>query len=507
MFGMKTIKRMLWGITALLPVFGASLAVSGQQSTIIMPINQATSYKGEEFLLIGTATRGAGEPIIAIDPKNPNILLVGAMSNLHQVEGQSLLPTKNGFDSNALIAYRNTPESSVSTYAISYDRGLTWRHFEDPFRDYDRENTTADTFVSAGPDGTLYIGAMSFFPQNASPLIKKNEVLPSPGHLLYGGSDIAWSSDEGKTWSTPMRVMGQSTPLEEYAPGVKPNLRGSTPYDRPYLIIDQSTGTLYVPGSGTGTDPAVHTETFLRTSDDGGKTWGLIHSYDSLDFPQTSFSSHPSAANGAVAVMYVASSVPASAGSGKCPCVVFAVSRDEGKTFDRHVVQFNMYDQKNFFQMAIPAVAADPSHPGRFAAMTFGASNTEIMVQVTDDYGKTWKGPVKAGSVLDTTIVKPDIGYSPKGELALMWLATKPDGTYTMWSNASHDGGFTFGKQVQVSQAASPARATIKFRGNNWDGDDLSTIAVDNDYVHIVWADGRAGFLGAWYARVPLSSY
>jgi hypothetical protein len=25
--------------------------------------------------------------------------------------------------------------------------------------------------------------------------------------------------------------------------------------------------------------------------------------------------------------------------------------------------------------------------------------------------------------------------------------------------------------------------------------------------VHIVWADGRAGFLGAWYARVPLASY
>ena len=37
--------------------------------------------------------------------------------------------------------------------------------------------------------------------------------------------------------------------------------------------------------------------------------------------------------------------------------------------------------------------------------------------------------------------------------------------------------------------------------------DDLSSIAVDNDYVHIVWADGRAGFLGAWYARIPITSY
>jgi hypothetical protein len=472
-----------------------------------LAVNHATSYKGEEYLLAGSASRGAGEPIIAIDPKDPNTILVGVSANLHQVEGQSLVVTEKGFDPDSLVVYRNTPDSSISTFAISHDRGRTWHYFDDPFREYDQMNTTGNNFVGAGPDGTLYIGAISFFPRNASPLVKKNEVLPYPGHLLYGGTDIAWSKDGGKTWSTPVRVMGQSTPLEEYDTGLKPNLRGSTPYDRPYLAIDQSTGTLYIPGTGTGTDPAVHGETFLRTSTDGGTTWGLIHAYDSPDYPQANFSSHPSAANGAVAALYVASKVPASAGSGKCPCVVFAVSRDEGKTFDRHVLQFGTYLQRNLPQFTIPSVAADPSHPGRFAAMIFGGENTEILVQVTDDYGKTWKGPVKAGVVPGTVVVKPDIAYSPKGELALMWLATKPDGTYTMWSNASHDGGFSFGKQIQVSQAPSPARASIKERGNNWDGDDNGWIVVDDEFVHIVWADGRAGFLGTWYARVPLSSY
>lgn len=367
-------------------------------------------------------------------------------------------------------------------------------------------NTTADTFVGVAPDGTLFIGAMSFFPMNASPLMKKNEVLPYPGHLLYGQTDIAWSSDEGKTWSTPVHVMGQATPLEEYAPGVKPNQRGSTPYDRPYLTADQTTGTIYVPGSGTSSDP-VHMETFLRVSNDNGKTWGLIYSYDSPDYPQGGFGSRPAAANGALAVAYVASSVPASAGAGKCPCVVVGVSRDEGKTFDRHVVQFDTFVPKRFNMIASPAVAADPSHAGRFAAMMYVNGNTELQVRVTDDYGKTWKEPVKAGSVPGTVICKPDIAYSPKGVLAVMWLAVNEDGTYTAWSNASHDGGGTFGKQIQVSTAPSPARPTIKYRGNNWDGDDLSTIAVDNDFAHIVWADGRAGFLGAWYARVPLTSY
>jgi hypothetical protein len=60
---------------------------------------------------------------------------------------------------------------------------------------------------------------------------------------------------------------------------------------------------------------------------------------------------------------------------------------------------------------------------------------------------------------------------------------------------------------MKVSTVASPARAAIKDRGNNRDGDDLSSIAVDNDCVHIVWADARTGFLGTWYARIPIASY
>jgi hypothetical protein len=157
--------------------------------------------------------------------------------------------------------------------------------------------------------------------------------------------------------------------------------------------------------------------------------------------------------------------------------------------------------------MGNPSLSADPSHPGRFAIMTLTQGNAEMQVYLTDDYGKTWKGPVRAGSTPGATILRPDMAYSPRGELAVMWLAVYPDQSYSAWSAASHDGGSQFSPSLQVSHGKSPARASIKYRGNNWDGDDLSSLAVDNDYVHIVWADGRAGFLGAWYARVPLTSY
>lgn len=121
---MQRIERLFWAVAAFLALLGGSIAANGQQPITDLPVNQATSYKGEEFLLIGSATRGAGEPIIVIHPKNPDIILVGAMANLHQVEGQKLMVTERGFDPESLIAYRNTPGSSISTYAISYDRGL-----------------------------------------------------------------------------------------------------------------------------------------------------------------------------------------------------------------------------------------------------------------------------------------------------------------------------------------------------------------------------------------------
>jgi len=481
------------------------VGAKAQQSTIDLPVNEATSYKGEEYLLIGSAGRGAGEPVIAIDRTNPNNIIVGAMANQNYVEGEPLGTGQQRVSIEARVKYRNTPGASISTYAISHDRGRTWQMMDDPFRDYFRMNGTADAFVGTGKDGRLFIGAMNFFPQNASPLQLELEKEPNPG-LLYGAIDLASSTDGGKTWSDPSHVMGQATPLEEYAPGVKPHLLGKTPYDRPFLITDMSTGTIYIPGNGSGGDPT-HRETFFRVSRDNGKTWGLVYSYDSSDYPQLGGASKPAAANGALGLAYIASSVPANAGSGKCPCVIFALSRDEGKTFERHVVQYDFPMPKGFGGMGSPGLAADPSHPGRFAMMMLTGGNSEMQMYVTSDYGKTWKGPVKVGSVPETTMSKPDVAYSPGGDLAVMWLAVSAQGTYSVWSNASHDGGTTWGSQVHVSQASSPVRGSIKNRGNNWDGDDLSSIAVDNEFVHIVWADGRAGFLGAWYARVPLSSY
>ena len=69
---MNRIKWLVLGLSALMPALVGHTQETGQQKAIDLPINLATSYKGEEYVLMGSATRGAGEPVIAINPKDPN---------------------------------------------------------------------------------------------------------------------------------------------------------------------------------------------------------------------------------------------------------------------------------------------------------------------------------------------------------------------------------------------------------------------------------------------------
>src|ERR1051326_5520658 len=98
--------------------------------------------------------------------------------------------------------------------------------------------------------------------------------------------------------------------------------------------------------------------------------------------------------------------------------------------------------------------------------------------------------------------------FSPKGILGLFWLkqicADYPSGGYGVWTAASRDGGKTF-KTARLSRDISPV--VSRERGNFLFGNDLSSMDVDENYVHVVWGDNRTGFLRTWYGRVPLSAY
>lgn len=148
-------------------------------------------------------------------------------------------------------------------------------------------------------------------------------------------------------------------------------------------------------------------------------------------------------------------------------------------------------------------LAADPVKEGQYAIAR--QSGQTIFVNITLDGGKTWGQPVAAARVPDGVAYgHRAMKYSARGDLALIWKATYPDRRFDVWSSVSRDGGSVF-HTLRVSHAVSPPY--IPERGNFMLGDDLSSLDVDDRYLHVVWGDNRSGFEATWYGRVPLDAY
>ena len=513
--------------------YAAAGMIAGALVATMLPHSEAQpqineTVKPDEYLILGDANRGAGEPMIAVNRNDPDNIVIVAMATLHRLpNGEApdgpIPPTGPGVGSVAhsmtqRVRELSTQDETVTDVAVTRDGGKTWEFSTDRFRQFFKRNRCHDSFAGAGPDGTMYFGCI---PHIASDNTDFDQGYTQGGEPrnMRGGSAIAWSEDKGRTWSDPVWVHPDHSP-QLYAPGLSGRLRFeyASPWDRPYFAADDSTGTIYVSGSGGGT--------FIRASHDRGRTWGIIYPLVSDDYPGGGgFGSTFSAGHGLLVTAYNANRVPEELHA-QCPCPVLGTSRDDGKTWTHYLLP-NVPPEPGPPPAAAPApaagapgrggrggfggpsyvIAVDPSRSGRYALARVGLAR--ITVSVSEDGGKTWSNPVAAAEVPPGhAIGHRGMKFSPKGDLALFWLkqirADYPAGGYDVWTAASRDGGKTF-KTVRLSRDISPV--VSRERGNFLFGNDLSSMDVDGRFVHVVWGDNRTGFLGTWYGRVPLSAY
>jgi len=463
----------------------------------------------DEYLLMGDATRGAGEPMIAVDPTNAKNIVAVAMGNLQRLGGTAAT-------SNMTDAFHGAADSTITWLAVTHDGGNTWKVGELPIRT-GKFTRCPDSFVNATDDGTFLAGCEP----------------PETTGDFYGMSALVISTDKGETWSKPVDLIS-SYGVKRFAAGLKPRIGGNAPWDRPFLYIDDSTGIIYAQAGGGETDidtapGGFRTQGYITASTDKGKSFGTIYAWDSREYPQMG-RGRMTAGHGAAAVAYMARTVPAS-DNATCPCVVFGLSRDHGKTFSYHVLKEiaapptmggrggpsanpggrgpagngrGIPGGGGRGNGGVAGLATDPTRPGRFAIMT--GTNTEYRVSISNDFGQTWSAFVTAGRTPNAvSLTKPSLEYSRQGVLALMWRAIYEDRTYDIWSSISRDGGATFSAPLRVSHAVSPG--SVPERNAGMFGDDIQHLDVDGQNVHLVWADSRAGFQGVWYGRVPLSAY
>lgn len=480
-----------------------SLMFLGSALLIAQAPTAGSAPHAEEYLLLGDATRGAGEPMIAVDPTDPRNIIAVAMGDLHRPDDS---PITRGMTD----AYHALPNSTITWLGVTHNGGRTWKVGELPILDHKQFTRCPDSFITVSSDGTFYAGC---------------EPRETSGNF-FGGSYMVVSKDKGETWGPAIPII-TSYDKARFGPGLKPRIGENSPWDRPFLKIDASTGVIYGQAGGGETDidqkPGVYRiQGYITASTDHGKSFGSIYSWDSPDYPQLGRGDF-AAANGALLVVYLARSAPAATGA-KCPCMVLGLSRDLGKTFQYHVLANvptppvpgpppSMAPRATPDGKPAPfpgargpgglQLVADTTTPGRFALMI--VHNDRLEVSLTNDSGTTWSDWKLAGTVPDTKITKPWINYSPSGVLALMWRAISADGTYEIYSAASRDGGADFSRPLRVSQHPSPFR--IDERAGGWFGDDLQDLVVNGDNVYMVWGDSRSGFLGTWFGRIPLAAY
>ncbi|MGH9353678.1 MAG: hypothetical protein ACRD2G_16205, partial [Terriglobia bacterium] len=286
------------------------------------------SFKSEEYLLLGSATRGAGEPMLAVDPVDPQNIVVTAMGSLHKLSGAPI--------SRSMVnEYHATPFSTIPLLAVTHNGGRTWKTGVLPILGVfsvggwqsARFTRCPDPFAAASEDGTFFVGC--------EPRTTHGED--------FGGSYTLISKDQGGTWNTTPIPLITSWSLPRFAPGLKPRIGGvASPWDRPFVKIDDSTGIVYDQAGGGQTDidqkPGEYRiQSYITSSTDGGRHFGTIYSWDSKQYPESGRGAY-AVAYGALAVVYPARSAPAREHA-ECPCVVFGISHTRGRSFNYQVIR------------------------------------------------------------------------------------------------------------------------------------------------------------------------
>jgi hypothetical protein len=490
------------GLTILVGLAGMTLSAQRPPGPPAVPLPE---YASEEYLLLGDATRGAGEPMIAVDPTNPKNIIAVAMGSVQQLHGK---PATAG----STNLYHLVSRSTINWLAVTNDGGVTWTVREQPILSGKFERCP-DAFADVTKDGVFIAGC------------EPRETTSDPD--FFGMSAFQLSHDKGKTWGHVVEMVSDYG-LKRFAPHLKPisgafpagdPKRAAThsPWDRPFTHIDDSTGVIYgvaQGGSTTSDAPAGsrRPQAYVTASTNGGRSFGTVYSWDSPDYPQQSRGIGATAGHGAFAGVYVARSAPASAGA-TCPCAVLGISRDHGSSFEYRVLanitvrpapQGRPPGPGGGGNGGLTDVAIDPTMAGRHRAAE--VRERRYWVSVSTDWGRTWSAFAAAGASPDAvSLTKPAFEYSRDGVLGLIWRAVYADRTYDAWASISRDGGASFSTSLKVSHGRSPAYD--KYRNAGLFGDDIQDIAMDREHLHLVWGDSRSGFQGVWYGRVALAAF
>lgn len=388
------------------------------------------------------------EPTLAVDPTNPNNVVVAAKD------------------------WRTGPKQVW--YYRSTDGGHTWA------------------------DGTVDLGA-SELPNASDPLLvfdaKGVLYLAFIGYnqndLTVGGIFVARSNDAGKNWNKPVLVAANKEDVF---------------HDKEWITVDRtngpSKGTVYVTWTLFSREGQHERGDIVASrSTDGAKTFsGAVPV--SLHEQESNQGSFPVVdPKGELQVLYFGdnSTMVGPLGRG----LYIATSTDSGQTFGRAVKAapvskpVSPLPGSKFRLFVLPALAVDPRSGALYATWNdFANDDTDIMLVRSLDNGKTWTAPQRINN--DPQKPRhdqffPTVTVASDSTVHLLWLDRRddPDNTrYLPYYASSTDGGKTF-DQKPLSRTQSDPR--IGFQGTLIGDYVAIDTSGDGSRIYSAWIDTRNG--------------
>lgn len=472
------------------------------------------------------------EPSIAVDPTDPDHLVVG------------------------VIDYNMG--STMSVY-VSWDAGETWDGPKQIVYFRDDISGAGDPVVAFDRDGNVYIAMISIG-------VREFVLGTISSQVTVLQMAVAKSYDGGLTWTEPqLAVPGAvSTVSNVDSEGKERGTITTVDNDKPWMTVgpsptdpdkdviylsytefEQTSSVLYSDELAFLSNPFLATQIKVVSSDDGGQTWSAatpvserVYSGFSMAAPgqdaaqqQTGEGTFTSRVvqgsqvdvlpDGTLAVCWYDSTDDGS--DTGLATVGFATSKDEATTFTTPVVAGTFREvpyrlrTANFRYGALPSMSAGPD--GDLYIVQSGRSSvdpkddSDVFLYRSLDGGKSWDPGVQVNQDdTDKNQFFPQVVVGPDDVVHIMWGDQRDDPIglkYNIYYTQSTDQGQTFGFTIPEQNFTAPDTRVTDFSSNPMKGfpggrfiGDYMGIAATEDDVFMVWPDTRLGEYGGYSQQI-----